>query len=197
MGLLQLKWLGGSSFGNPNIISHRMSRRIKTVGGLWITLGFTPANDLAVVAGVMGAVATVTDNKVYEAKVESICITGGPTINVNGIQEQIAFACIPPSLSSSSSAVSVLINLASTDITKARLVLRRQSDNFIVGGPVIVNNVADAITYSFTGLSSITGYYLTVELYATVGGIDTISSSLEHLQDVCGGNVSGYQIATI
>lgn len=193
MAILYLRWRDDLVV-TANTIGYRASKRIKTVGGAWITTGFSPINDLA--PNVFETQATVTANKVYELKVEAICTTGGPTINNNGVQENIKFECITPDLTSDSENVSVSINLAGTDITKARLTLRRQSDNFIVGGPTIVNNVADAIAHTFTGLTPGISYYLTVEFYATVNAIEVISSSIDYLGGVCGGNASGYQIDT-
>lgn len=193
MGLLYLQW-DASGITPANVIAYRLSKRIKTVGGAYSTTGFTPSNDIAL--GIGDANINVTNNKVYEFKLEHICTTGGPTISGNGVQEQIKFACIAPVLGSSVDEISVDINLTGTDITKARLYLKRQSDDVIAGGPVIVNNVADAITHTFTGLDANTGYYVTVELYATVGGIEVISSAAAYLGAVCGGNVSGYQIDT-
>lgn len=192
MAELYLKW--DNALATINNIARRASKRIKTVGGTWITTGFTPANDFS--PTIFQVRATVNPNKVYEFKVENICITGGPTINDNGVQENIKFECIIPDLGADTSSISVNINLASTDITKVRLVLKQQSDNLIVGGPIIVNNVADAATYTFTGLTVNTGYYVTVELYATVNGVDVISSDVAYIGSVCGGNTSGYQIST-
>lgn len=193
MGVIYLKW-DDTLISNINTIAQRASKRIKTVGLPWLTTGFTPANDLS--PSIFQTQTNVTDNKVYEFKIENICNTGGPTIGSNGIREQISFACIVPSLGSDNTTITVTVNLASTDITKARLVLRRQSDNLLVGGPLIANNVADAATHTFTGLTPNTGYYVTVELYATIQGIEVISSDPAYLGFVCGGNTSGYQINT-
>lgn len=193
MAILHLKW-NDSLPATANTAAYRASKRIKAVGGVWITSGFSPANDLA--PNIFATDATVNANRVYEFKVETICFTGGPTINNNGIQENIKFECINPDITADEANVSVHIDLAGTDITKARLALRRQDNNIIVSGPTIVNNVADAIDHTFTGLIGNTAYYVTVELYATVDGGDVISSNVNYLGSVCGGNVSGYQIST-
>lgn len=195
MGVLYLRWDNTAALANPNVIAQRASKRIKTVGGAYSTLGFTPTNDLVMIA-VPEMSVTVVDNKVYEFKVESICSSGGPTANSNGIQEGIAFVCIPPDISEDIDTVTVNVDLAGTDITKVRYTLRRQDNNVIIGGPTIVNKVADAALHIFDPVDDNTAYYLTVEMYAVVGGVEVISSNINYLGDVCGGNVAGYQITT-
>lgn len=193
MALIHLSW-DNSILTTPNELAYRASKRVKTVGGAFSTAGFSPANDMSLSIGATDA--TVTANKVYEFKLEMICASGGPTISPNGIQEWIAFSCLAVDLTSDDSHVSAHINVFGTDITKARLTLKRASDNTIVGGPVIVNNVADAIDHTFSGLASNTAYYIEIEYYATVNGGDVISSDALFLGSPCGGNTSGYQIDT-
>lgn len=191
MSLLTLNWLPVIT---GNVISQRVSKRIKSVGGAWTTTGFTTANDMA--TSVITNVATVNENILYEFKLENICTEGGPTGSVQGIREGIAFACLVPSLSSTGTTVSANINLAGTDITKVRYTLKKSSDNTVVGGPTIITRVTNAAPITFTGLLASTAYYITTELYCTVNGVEVISSSAAYRNAVCGGNASGYQITT-
>lgn len=192
---LYLSWDNTAILAEANVIAQRAYYRIKTVGGAFLSTGFSPANDLST-AITFTELTPVVQNKVYEFKVIAICTAGGPTDNSNGIIEQIAFACIEPVFTNvTTSVIDVVINIPTTDITKARLRLKKQSDNSVVS-TATVNKIANAITHSFTGLDDNTGYYLEVEFYAVVGGIEVISSSVSYLGAVCGGNVSGYQATT-
>ena len=47
------------------------------------------------------------------------------------------------------------------------------------------------------GLDSATGYYLEVEFYATINGVEVISSDAAYLGASCGGNITGYQVTTL
>lgn len=190
MGLLRLNW---TPVITANVLSQRASKRIKSVGGAWSTLGFIPADDMSIVEAT--TVATVNDNTVYEFKLENICTTGGPTTSLQGILENIAFNCIAPALSATETTVNVDTNLAGTDITKVKYTLRKASDNSSVGAVVVVRS-GNAAPTIFSGLDTNTAYYVTLELYATINGIDAISSNAAYMNAVCGGNIGGYTIST-
>lgn len=193
---LVLSWDNTVLLANANVLAVRAYWRLKTVGGAFNTTGFSPANDMnKSIVTTSFTVSSSNVNKVFEFKISSICSEGGPTDN--GLVEGIVFSCIVPSLVSYTNRVDVDINFTGTDITKVRYTLKKQSDNSIVGGPIIVNVVANNAPHSFTGLIANTGYYLEVELYATVNGTEVISSAANYLNAVCGGNTSGYQISTL
>lgn len=177
-----------------NVTSQVASKRRKSVGGAFDTTGFTPPNNMS--TAVNSAVTSVIDNVVYEFKIENICNTGGPTINNNGIREQIKFACILPQISSSSSStINVNVPLLNTDIQKVSYFLYKQSDNSVAGTQVVIRS-ADNSNYTFSGLTGATGYYLRITLSATINGVEVNSSSPSYLNSTCGGNITGYQIAT-
>lgn len=194
MATLYLSWDNALILAEPNVTAQRAYQRLRSVGGAYSTAGFDPANDFAPAVNTAEFTAAIV-NRAYEIKVAAICTTGGPTDNSNGVIEQIAFGCVEPEFEATGTTIDVQINIPDTDITKARLVLKKQSDNSVVS-TVTVNKVADAIDHEFSGLTGNTGYYLEVEFYATVGGVEVISSSVNYLGAVCGGNVSGYQINT-
>lgn len=196
MPTLHLAWI--PPILTPNCIAFRASKRIKYFSGMtpssWMILGFTPTNDMAL--SITEADATVIGNKLYQFKVEMICTSDGPALNVNGLQDGIGFQCVSPNLSSDNNSVTVNFNVLLDDIDKIRITLKKQSDNSIVGGPVIVNKIAHSVDYVFTGLDGNTGYYVTAELYAIVNGVEAISSDPAYLGAPCGGNIDGSQIST-
>lgn len=193
MAEIILNWDNSAVNASPNATAQRASKRLKAVGGAFDTVNFVPANDLPKSATT--TTATVLGNRVYEFKIEAICGSGGPTANNNGLQEGISFVCIVPAFSSTHNSVNVTTNLINTDITKIRFILKKASDDSIVGN-ITSNNVLNSATANFTGLTPGTNYYVTIELYAIVNGVEVISSASNYLNDICGGNIAGYQVAT-
>jgi hypothetical protein len=184
MAQFKLIWNNSVVAVNPNAISQRAYYRQKTIGGVFISTGFTPANDLPKTASTANT-PVLLNNIVYEFKVQSICTENGPTDNDNGIVEKIGFSCIVPILSKTSTTTNITFDVSTTDITKARLTLRRSSDNSIIYQQII-NNSGGLIETMVTGLTPSTGYYWQAELYATVGGEEKISSSVDNLGSTCG-----------
>lgn len=180
-----LNWDNTAVLAHPNSTGQRVSYRQKSVGGAWITAGFTPANDLATNVNSADTPNSLLDNVVYEFKVENLCSEGGPTINDNGVREAIEFACITPDTDQDFESASISINLTGTDITKVRFTLKRASDNTIIAGPTVVNRVANAASFNVTGLVPETNYYWQVELYANVNNIEVISSQVAYLGQPC------------
>lgn len=185
MPVFTLTWDNAVVLASPNATAQRAGYRRKDVGGVWITTGFTPANDLPKSA-ITCLTPVLISNVVYEFRVQAICTVNGPTINSNGIREQIIFACISPSLSQSDVAATADINVTGTNITKAIFTLRKQSDNSAVGGPSTVVVSANHIQKTFTGLVSSTNYYWEIQLIAVVNGIEVNSSSVDYINAVCG-----------
>jgi len=195
MAILYCSWNNTAVAASSNVISQRVSWREKTLGGAFNTTSITPSNDMAKTINAADFTAA-TVNKVYEFKVEAICTTGGPTINSNGIVESIVFQCVTPeTIVATSTTLNFHVNIPSTDITKARLRLRLQSDNSLIATQTVTKS-ANAIDYTFTGLTNNTGYYVEVEYYAVVNTIEVISSSVDYLGNPCGGNITGYTATT-
>lgn len=185
MAQFTLQWDNTDILANPNNINQRASYRQASVGGAWITAGFTPANDLATsVTSVLSPV--LTNNVVYQFIVQSVCTQNGPISNDNGIIEQIGFSCIEPGIEYTDETSTILVNLASTDISKVRFVLRKSSDNSIAYGPITVNRVGNSAQAIATGLTADTSYYWQTTFYATVNGVEVNSSAAEYLNSVCG-----------
>lgn len=188
-GALHLNWTPNV---NANTISQRASKRIKSVGGAYSTVGFSPANDLTTAANT--TVPVVNLNTVYEFKVATICTVGGPA--ETSVVENIQFSCIAPSLSADSESVTVTLNVAGTDLTKALFTLRKIDDDSIAGGPTLAMRSVNTISITFTGLYPNTEYYVQYAMYATVSGGDADSSSASYLNTLCGGAEAGYIIDT-
>ena len=196
MATIYLEWDNTAVNASGNALNQRLSWRQKTVGGSFFTSGTTPANDMAKTVN-SASHDTAVVNKIYEYKVEALCTIGGPTPNSNGIQEGIAFECLPLStLTSTIDSVTVDTNLTGTDITKVRYTLRKQSDNSLVSTS-LVTVAANAAPNTFSGLDLTTDYYVQVSYLTIVNAVEVESSNAEYLAVSCGGNVLGYQISTI
>lgn len=182
-----LIWDNTAVLANTNATAQRVSYRRKITAGSWITTGFSVANDLAKSVTTVDGPAGLLDNNVYEHKVETICTLNGPTINDNGIREALGFACITPTITKNDVSASAVLDVTSTDLTKARFTLRKASDNTLISGPTVINRVANAISLpTVTGLVASTSYYFQIELYATVQAGEVISSQSGYLAALCG-----------
>jgi hypothetical protein len=194
MGVLTLNWNNAAVLASANATGQRASKRIKAVGGAFDITGFTPSNDLLKSANTVNV--NIINNRVYEFKIEALCIIGGPTPNNNGLREGLVFVCIAPSFVTTFNSVTVNFNLLNTDITKVRVRLKKQSDDSIIG-TVTASNVANVASAIFSsGVDAATAYYVEVELYSIINGVEIISSAANFLNAVCGGNISGYQVQT-
>lgn len=177
MAQFNLTWINTVLLINPNVTAQRALYRQKSIGGAFINTGFTPSNDLPVTASAVSS-PVLADNRIWEFKIQAICTVGGPTDNQNGIQEGLKFACIQPIVSASITTAQAVLNVANTDIIKARFTVHRDDNNAVAFGPVTVNRVGNSITANATGLSGSTDYYWETELYTTVNGVEVISSAL-------------------
>lgn len=186
-----LLWNNSSVLANPNATAQTALYRQKSVGGAFISTGFTPSNPLAKSVNTVDSPNTLLDNVVYEFKVQAVCTLNGPSDNDNGVREIIGFACITPTLSQEETEATISLDVSGTDIVKARFTLRRSSDNTQVAQSV-VNAVGSTISLTETGLTAGTNYYWQVELYATINGVEVISSSSDYLGSPC----SPYAFAT-
>lgn len=193
MGTLKLKWNNSAIISNPNTIAQRASKRIKAIGGSYDTTGFVPANDMATTEN--ETEATITNNRVYEFILQAICQNGGPVDNDNGPIEGIVFQCINPTFQIFYNQVNVVVNLLNTDISKIRVTLKKQLDNSTVG-TFTASRSGDTATANFGSLTASTGYWVQIELYAVVNGVEVISSAANYLNAVCGSNAGAYQFTT-
>lgn len=184
MAQFRLTWDNSAVETNPNAISQRALYRQRSLGGVFVATGFTPANDLPKSADTVDT-PILLNNRVYEFKLQSLCTENGPTDNDNGVVERIGFSCIVPVLSKTPNTGNITIDVSDTDITKARITLKRSSDNLIINQWTI-NNIAGLIQQMAAGLDSSTSYYWQVEFYATVAGQEQISSNVSHLGSPCG-----------
>ncbi len=179
-----LNWDNSLVLASGNSINQRVSYRQKNIGDPWITVGFTPNNDLST-SDTSAYIDTLDPNLIYEFKVEAICTEGGPTINDNGIVEQIVFQCIDPDeVTATQTTATIIVDFTATDITKARWRIRRSGDDSLVQSAI--TTVSNSTSHTFTGLVANTSYYITVEYYTTINFVEVISSASNYLDDVCG-----------
>lgn len=182
-----LNWDNTTVVISGNSTGQIASYRKKITGGAFLTTGFTPANTLAAVVNSVVSPNTLDENCIYEFKVETQCTINGPAINSNGIIEQIAFNCTDSDTTETDVASTIVLNVAGTDIIKARFTLKLVSDGSIISGPNIVARVGNSITGTAIGLTPETGYRWEFELYAMINGVLVISSNATYLDDVCAG----------
>lgn len=168
-----------------NVTAQRAYYRQKTVGGAFLTTGFSPTNDLSTAATTVER-AALTDNVVYEFKIANICTIGGPTDNVDGVKEQIEFACVAPTVTKTATTGNCAYTGLPSDITKVRFRLRLTADNSSVSGPTTVTVVGGAASVNVTSLTPATDYYFETEFFAVVNGTEVVSSAVAYLNAVCG-----------
>lgn len=185
MAQFTLNWDNTDILANANNINQRASYRQKSVGGAWITAGFTPGNPLS--TAVTSVTSPVLDsNVIYEFMIESLCTQNGPTSNDNGIIEQIGFNCIEPIIENTNTQSQAVVDLTDTDITKVVFTLRLASNNSVVFGPLTVNRAGTSAIATATGLTANTSYYWQIALITVVGGAEVSSSAPVYLGNVCG-----------
>lgn len=180
-----LGWDNTGALAQPNAIGQRVSYRRKDVGGTWLIAGFSPTNDLPV-AAITATSPVLTNNVVYEFKVETLCTINGPSANSNGLIEQIGFACFAPIVSFTDIASTITFDITNLNITKMRFTLRKTSDSSIVNAPTVVVAAGNFISRTVSGLTASTGYYWEVEYYAYLNVVEVISSDVSYLNVKCG-----------
>jgi hypothetical protein len=174
MGQFTLTWDNTDIVSDLNSTGQRAAYRYKTLGGAFVTTGFTPSNDLA--KSVTTADSPILDdNKVIEFKVQNLCTQNGPTDNDNGIQEVLQFNCLVPTITKTTTTSGISLNVTGLDITKAKFTLRKAVDNTLVGVPVVIDRISNTISVTATPIDSSTNYYWQVNLYATLNNVEVIS----------------------
>lgn len=185
MAQFVLNWFAAPVMVNPNSVSQRALYRQKSVGGSFISTGFTPTNDLPTTTQSTTS-PNLGTNIIWEFKVQAICTEGGPTDNNNGIVEGLKFECLTPNIATTTiTTATIVLNISGLDITKASFTLHLTSDDSVVYGPVVVNPSGSAITTTATGLTPDTEYYWEYTLYSTVNGVEIQSTSVEQLGVAC------------
>ena len=158
-----------------NVTAQRASFRQKSVGGAFLTTGFSPANDLSTAATTTSH-GSLTDNTIYEFKISNVCTTGGPTDNSNGVIEQIVFACISPSTCQTTTTATASYTGLPSDITKVRFSLLNFDGSSLLQGPIVVNTSAGSCSNIFSGLTPDTAYIIRVEFVALINGVEVTST---------------------
>ncbi len=184
MAQFVLNWFAAPVMVNPNATGQRALYRQKSVGGSFISTGFTPANDLPktteqTTSPVLG------NNIIWEFKVQALCTVGGPTDNDNGLVEDLEFQCLVPTLTWDQFDATIQLNVAGTDISKAIFTLHLASDDSVVDNSGSVNRIGTIIQYQATGIDADTEYYWRWTMQATVNGVEITSSSVSQLGTFC------------
>ena len=185
MAQFNIAWSNAAVIINTNANGQRVSHRQKSVGGIYSTSGYTPTNDLPKTASASQS-PVLTNNIVWEFKVEALCDEGGPIPNNNGNIEGLKFSCLEPVISNlDTDSATIALNVLNTDITSAMFVLHKQVDDVIVSGPTNIARVGNSITWNVTGLVPDTPYYVETILYATVNGSQIASNDANQLNASC------------
>lgn len=193
MANFSIDWDNSQVNASSNALNQRVSKRISPDSNnpgatpTFSTAGFTPTNDMN--KSVSHATTTGLANVLYEFKVEAICTTGGPTINNNGVRQEIVFECIPVTLivntSAPDSSLKASINTIGLDITKVRYILKDGITNAIISSQIINTNQIGLTTATFTGLTANHPYYASAEFYSIVNGVEVISTGTGYAIGAC------------
>jgi len=159
---------------NGNIISQQAEYRKKSVGGGYITIGFTPSNPMSI--SETSAIITGLDNNVvYEFRIGNNCSEGGLVYD-GIIKEGLKFGCVAPTEIHTPSSIQASVSGLPVDITKVVFRLYDSAGTSLLSGPTTVNTASGSATNNFTGLTSSTTYRVRVELVAIVGGVEVTST---------------------
>lgn len=185
MAQFKLDWFATAVMINANSTGQRALHRQKSIGGAFSSTGYTPSNDLTITQQTVNS-PVLANNVIWEFKVQALCAVGGPTDNTNGLVEGLKFACIVPIITFGAEESTVTINKTGLDITKAEFVVKLQSNDAIVFGPVVTVPVGNSISTTATGLTANTDYYWEYKLYSVVNGIEIVSTASGQLNASCG-----------
>lgn len=185
MAQFTLNWFNTAVIINPNVTGQRAVYRQKSVGGAFISTGFTPPNDLPKTASTTTS-PVLANNIVWEFKVQAICTEGGPTDNDNLIQEGLKFSCLVPLVTAiTTGEATITLNVLGLDITQATFIIHLASDNSIEAGPTTVARVGNSITFNASGLTDGAEHYIETILYAIVNGSQIQSNDPDQIGDSC------------
>ena len=202
MANIALTW---NPANNANSISQRASA-IAKVNGLTpnITSNFSPVNDMA--KTITSAIYNTSNpNLVYRFMVETICTTGGPISNTNGIQEQIFFACLPNNsilaeVNGNTIKVKVIKGQylsvdgvsypnGTSSIEGAEFTLYNSNNTVLISGPHLGVETGTGATlgyeYIFGGLAISTQYTIRYVLSSTINSNPVRSDASQYLAAPC------------
>lgn len=178
MVVFTLEWETDDIVNNTNVTGQTASYRLESTAP---NGGWTPIlpNPLGKTIETVDTPALL-DNITYQFKVEAICTLNGPTINDNGIQEEIGFACITPVITKTTTTSTISIDVTGLSITKAGFELLKQSTpNPPVVPLTVMDRVGNTIGMTASTLISATAYFWKVRLYANVN--DELVNSFDYM----------------
>lgn len=186
----QLNWHNDAIVdpGETNAQTQSALYRSRQSLGSFLSDGFNPANPLAL--NVISAQSKpLTDNMVWQFKIQTNCDVGGPSDNSNGILEAVNFVCIAPIVTFTYEASSITINTGTTDIAKAKILLFKiavpPASDVQIGATVFPDKVGSSITHNVSGLLASTAYEWRFALGTTVGGTLIYSDIGSQLNAYC------------
>ena len=158
---------------NPGVSNQQAEYRQKSVGGAFLSTGFSPANPLSTSANT-ASITGLLDNTIYEFRISNFCIEGR-TYHSN--VEAIKFTCPILSEVHGSSYIVATASGLSPDIYKVRFTLYASDGTTILQGPIAVSTFSSgSCDNTFSGLTSETSYIIKIELTAIVNGEEVISA---------------------
>lgn len=126
-------------------------------------------------------VGVIPNNWVYQFQVDSVCDTDPVTTTSSTVYEDIVYECVDPDMATTTSTFDISFGpIGNIDMVYAVL--------YEYGTDVFVSSALLTVApynHVFTGLSTMTAYYVKYRLYATVNGISVASSDPAQLGEDC------------
>lgn len=165
MGSFNLTWTHAAS-SSAQIVSWRQKGT-----SAWNTSPtyITPANPQTNTA-TTAVVGVLPNNFVYQFQIENVCADG--TSQVSTISDDIVFQCVTPTFSSTSTTLTVNFGPVG-NIDQMYLILKRTSGS-TTAATVLVTTTP--FSYTFTGLTPSTSYFVSYIMYATTNGVQVTSA---------------------
>lgn len=210
MAIITLNWTPGTGASNGQRAS--AIAKVNENTGNYMTTGFNPQNTLAAGASSTNF-STSNTNIVYKFKVENLCTNGSIIPNTNGLQEEIVFACIPPSFKSTDTTDTTYtarilkgaytqvdgINYPNTISSISNIEYTLYDGVTIKEGPVAGTltgtGSSEAFVYTFQNLTPGHTYTLKYVLKAFVNNLEIRSDNSTHLGVACTYSVTTTGIA--
>lgn len=180
--IFQLNWNISNTENDPNTSTQKAlyKKRLDGAGAPFLDgieggLPFNPPNPISKNVSATQS-GSLSDNAVYQFKIQTICGVNGPVDNMDGIFEAINFICIEPTATFTYNQATITIPVSGTpDIIKAKIKLTNTTTGVVLVNNVVVSASGSNITYTKTGLSPSTSYRWDITLGANVNSADKYS----------------------
>lgn len=180
MATFTLTWTPTMSLPGVQIVKWRQKG-----SSAWnTTTNITPANNQAYNETSV-TVGVLPNNWVYQFQIDSLCDTDVPSTSSSNIYEDIVYQCVTPFMGVSTvtgvSSLSVSFGPIG-NIDSVYAILLKSSDNTFVSSALLTTA---PFSYTFTGLTPNTGYYIKYTMYSVVNGSTVASSDPTQLGTEC------------